>query len=504
MSIGPGTQKLTLDSLSPAVEPDSVRIAGSMPGIRLVDVQVSTNFAEVADPRIETLRSQLAEARAALGLAQARVAQATTRTRFINEFAMSSAQRLGRRSQDPLAVEDSRRIGNALESDLAEVDTRLVSLRAEESIATERVAAAEAALAGAQPVGTYHTQIELTLEANPETGTECAGTLELSYVVSGAGWHPVHDVALTDGAVSIRSFGMVTQTTGETWESVELTVSTAEPWRGTEIPEPQPWIIRRHRPQPAVPMAAPMVRARGGQPALMAKAAGAAEMAFDADSAVYEPMVEEGAAMSRLEGSTEYRVETPASIPPDGTSRRVYLGEGEFDAEIDRVATVYLTNEVALRASVTNRSDLVLMAGEASIFHEDRFVGRTFIDALAPGERAELALGVDESIRIERKLTRKDASKSLVGSTRNTATTYTTEISNHGTQRAALVIRDRAPHSADAEIGVKIDQLRPAGPEPDHLGQIEWKLGLDPGERVSVELGWVISHAKDVQVIGLE
>jgi uncharacterized protein (TIGR02231 family) len=506
LSIPPGTHTVTFENLSPDLEADSVRIGGDLTGARLLDVQVTTNYSEVADPRIETLRAELQLARDALATTRAAIAQATIRSQFINQFAMSSAQRLGKRSADPLAVEDARRIGAAVESDLREVDGRLVSLRAAEILGAERVSAAEAALANAQPVGTYGSHVSVTLEheAVADSGAEPPqGVLELSYLVSGASWHPVHDVALSDSDVTVRSFGMISQTSGEAWNDVTLAVSTAEPWRGIDIPEPEPWIIRRRRPMPPMPVAGAAVMARSAPMAASMKGV-EPEVAFAAADESYAPMAEDATTTTRLEGSTEYRASSKATIPPDGTSRRVFLGDGEFAASLARVATVYASTEVALRAEITNQSELVVMAGEASIFHGDRFVGRTFLDALAPGETAELALGIDENIRIERKLVRKDASKSLVGSTRSTATTYATELANHGTEPIELIVRDRAPHSEDAEITVKVDRLQPANAEIDGVGRVEWRLGLDPGQTAKLELGWVVSRGKDVDILGLD
>ena len=74
-----------------------------------------------------------------------------------------------------------------------------------------------------------------------------AGKLDLnvSYAVAGARWTPAYDARLrpADRSVDLGYFGVIRQNTGEDWNNVKLTLSTARPSLGGGAPKLNPWII---------------------------------------------------------------------------------------------------------------------------------------------------------------------------------------------------------------------------------------------------------------------
>lgn len=87
-------------------------------------------------------------------------------------------------------------------------------------------------------------------------------TLSVEYFVPGAAWWPAYDVDYDagQGKITLKTAGLVRQTTGETWENVRLELSTAIPGQGIELPELLTWtlgekkeFIPRPRPESALP-----------------------------------------------------------------------------------------------------------------------------------------------------------------------------------------------------------------------------------------------------------
>ncbi len=73
--------------------------------------------------------------------------------------------------------------------------------------------------------------------------------VELEYGVPGAGWTPVHELHFTpeEGRVLLAASGRVRQATGEDWNDVTLSLSTAVPGRGLEMPEMLTWVLGEAR-----------------------------------------------------------------------------------------------------------------------------------------------------------------------------------------------------------------------------------------------------------------
>lgn len=84
---------------------------------------------------------------------------------------------------------------------------------------------------------------------------ECAKAgsfaLDVSYLVRGAHWRSVYDARANydKSEVELTSFGMIKQTTGEDWEDVQLTLSTAQPTVSGRMPYVEPWILRPYQPR---------------------------------------------------------------------------------------------------------------------------------------------------------------------------------------------------------------------------------------------------------------
>lgn len=75
-----------------------------------------------------------------------------------------------------------------------------------------------------------------------------AATLSLSYLTAGASWVPAYEVRLDPDShqVQVAFSGRVRQTTGEDWEDVALTLSTALPLGFAPAPELATWKIGQH------------------------------------------------------------------------------------------------------------------------------------------------------------------------------------------------------------------------------------------------------------------
>ena len=72
-----------------------------------------------------------------------------------------------------------------------------------------------------------------------------SSTSSLRYAVPGASWAPSYDARLhvAERAVELSYFGLVRNSTGEDWNDVALTLSTARPNLGGGAPELRPWIV---------------------------------------------------------------------------------------------------------------------------------------------------------------------------------------------------------------------------------------------------------------------
>jgi uncharacterized protein (TIGR02231 family) len=258
------------------------------------------------------------------------------------------------------------------------------------------------------------------------------------------------------------------------------------------VPELDPWFLDRVQPVRAYP--APSV-------AFGSAAPGGARSETVADVSMPH-MAPRTATLEQGAAAATYRPGRPVAVPSDGTAHRTTIARLELDATLDYVTAPVTAEEAYLRAVVVNTSGHTLRPGDASVFHETEFVGTTPLTSWAPGEEVNLALGVDERVRVERELVRRMASKGTLSGTKRREAEYRTKVTNHGPRRATVTVLDQVPVSRDEAIAIRDVRSSPEADETTDMGEFSWRLELDPGQTGLVTLAFRVDVAKGVELAG--
>lgn len=484
-----GGPRLTFAGLSPALDPASVRVTGTGPAL-ITGVDVRTEqHASPADAVLHTLVEQRRTDQATLDGVVDDEAAETMKVDLLT----SLAKRSGGSFAKALAA------GTAEPSRVAEVtdalSSRLASALKARRVLTERIARLREDLAAldrrieSNRGQSYQDSTTVVVEleiADPSGSAE----LELSYVVQGASWEPGYDVRVRGTDVTVLSYGLVSQHTGEDWPECELALSTARPAISVVVPELSPWYLDRVHPVPALPAAA-----YGGS-------GGGAPESARARHAWAPAMAPKFAAVEQGTTAVTYRPSRPVAVPSGAQGHRTTLAQLDLTAVLGHVTAPVLAEEAYLRATVVNSSSFALRPGRASVFHDAEFVGTTVLEPWAPGEELELALGVDDRIRVERELVRRTASKATLSGQKRREAEYRISVANHGPRTAVITVLDQAPVSRDDAVTVRDVKTSPEPVETSELGEFTWKLTLAEGESKTVTLSYRVDVAKGVELSG--
>ncbi len=488
-----GRQAVVIGGLPASVDPASVRVAARGPGLTLLNVEVHRGYR--TDPlREETarLRAEAERCRDAVRALDDEDAAVQARLDFLGHLsgaaaaAMARAVGFGRAGHDDLA-----QMAGHLSADTADALAGRRDIAARSRDARRELEAAERRLEEAeqragQPAA--YTDVSAILEA--EAAAEAS--VELSYHVPGASWRPLYDLTLDGEQLAVSYLAEVTQQTGEDWPAVELVLATTRRGWHQGLPELDPWYIgKAAAPPPAVP-----TRARKA----LAVAAGAAGAPQPGGPEAAVLMAEPGDSVG---AGLVYRVQRPLAVPADGGPHKTSIGRFGLDAALDHLAVPVLAPEAYLRATVTNTSPLLLLPGPARIFHGTQFVGETSLETVAGGEEFELQLGVDDQIRVERKLRRRSTGKAVIGGTRTIDVGYDIIVENHRHSRTRVSVHDRIPVSTDGDIRVRLRETSPAPATQTDLGELTWELSLDGGQEATVRYRFTVEHPAQVTVTGI-
>ncbi|HET9140193.1 mucoidy inhibitor MuiA family protein [Actinophytocola sp.] len=489
VSAAAGEQRVRLGGLPLGLRPDSVRVNGRGPATVLgVDVLAEHHprspdaTVDELEKRRETLQGRLAELDDEATVLGAR-------EQLIESLVRRAAAAFARTLTESGDTDRVAATGDALAAQLAAVlaaRRELADRRRDVQLELDAVGRRLHELLAQQTPDRLAVAVDLDMARDGEI------ELEISYLVDSARWESRYDVRLHDEQLTLTWFGLITQHSGEDWPECDLRLSTARPASAVTVPELDPWYLDRHevtvyrtRSMDAV-AGAPMPAAPG-----MALAQAAPERA-----AVATATVEQGVTAA---------VYTPArriAVPSDGSPHRTTVTVAELSARLDHVTVPLKGPEAYLRATAVNSSEHTLRPGPAAIFHETEFVGTTRLEPWAPGEEVELALGVDDRVRVERELVRRAAGKAVLGGTRRHEAAYRITVGNYGPRRANVTVVDQIPVSRDDAIVVREVQLDPKPAEQSDLGEVTWKLELDPGATAELTLGFRVDVAKGVRLAG--
>jgi uncharacterized protein (TIGR02231 family) len=158
-----------------------------------------------------------------------------------------------------------------------------------------------------------------------------------------------------------------------------------------------------------------------------------------------------------------------------------------------------------LTTKVTNTSDYPFLAGAMNVFLDGTFVAATQLRAVQPGEKFDLALGVDEGIALKRKLVNRFAEDTgLIGNGRRVTYEFLLSVQNNKKTAERVVLLDQLPISRNEKIVVKHLSPEPKDQKSDAEGTLKWTLDLKPGEKREVTLKFSVDYPADVNVTGLQ
>jgi uncharacterized protein (TIGR02231 family) len=192
-------------------------------------------------------------------------------------------------------------------------------------------------------------------------------------------------------------------------------------------------------------------------------------------------------------------------IVSDGQPHRVSISTANADAAMTYYTVPKLVQNAFLKAKMKNPFQFPLLTGPIGVFFDQKLVGTASLNetVLKDGE-INLSLGIDEAIKIERKLQNKNTDYAGVFSKETKITfEYAIELTNGKSKEVTIDLNDQFPISRNEKIVVEM--LTPKGNDAtvNDEGIISWKVTLAPGAKKSIPVKYSIAYPKDTTITGL-
>jgi uncharacterized protein (TIGR02231 family) len=497
--------RFALAGLPRSLDPDAlrVRLAGGG-GAEIVGVELRERVAPAAsDARVEELRGKVAdvERRLAANDDEQRVVQ-TLRQHVERLIAPELAPLAGAAVASSPSLERWQANLAYLGRELAELAARRRALEAQALELRREVEDLRLELGRADAQGGVRTY-DLYVDAFGPPA-DASAVLEVDYVVPAAGWAPVYDLRAPKDLSSVELVyrARVHQKTGEDWRDVALLLSTAQPRRGAQGPEPEGRWVGVFDPRPS----------RRGIAAAEAPSAGAVSVArkVDKDSSLaFEPPP---TATVQDEGlSLRYRLPSSETVESRDEPATVLVGRAQLGVAPEHYCIPALDPTVWVRGEATNTSDFVLLPGRAAVYLGADFLGHAELATVQRGAKFLLPLGLDPGIGVKRaQLADESGTSGLFGSKRRERDTWRVELENHGALTRSpdgaveVIVHEALPQTRDDRIDVSLGKVAPKLAEEERWktlrqekGALTWVVRVPKGGKQAIEHTLDVTWPKD-------
>lgn len=335
---------------------------------------------------------------------------------------------------------------------------------------------------------------EIILTVKAENNIEQA-PIVLTYLVGNVSWSPFYDIRVKDNKSKVQFYlkANINQATGEDWNNVQLKLTTANPSLGGIKPELYTNWLGFKTIYPKSQSLKEVVISKSPR------------LDYDADAAEAIPSQESNYKRKYTSQNTtqnmfntEFETNIPYSIPSDNQNHQVDLSNFGQEAIYGYAVVPKLNKDVFVTAQVLANDLINQISGEANVYYDGTFTGKTFISPTA-NDTLLLTLGKDKRIQVERTKLKDFSSKSFFGSTKKEETTYEIKVKNTLKDKVVLTIEDQIPVSNNSEIEVKL--LEYSGATYDAAtGKLTWKLELNGDESKTVKFSLEVKYPKDKQL----
>jgi Domain of unknown function (DUF4139)/N-terminal domain of unknown function (DUF4140) len=384
------------------------------------------------------------------------------------------------------------------------------------------------------------------------------GKVRLNYLVTDATWRPQYRfrAGAENDAIQLEYLAAIEQKSGEDWSDVDMTLSTAQPQLNATPPELLALdvsILGRtavaNVPQQGQSGPAGMAAMGGGMPAgangqmfrdqsrELRRRAQAELIGNRAEAG--QNFINEAAALeqadellAKKDGKTEdqkpdlagavaaattihegpsvtYHLRSRLTVPSRNDQQLIEVARLETKPEYYYKAVPVLTAHVYRLADLANKSEYVLLPGEATMYVGSDFVGRMNLPLVAIGERYTVGFGVDPQLQVSRLMAKK--SRTLQGGNQVHNYDYRISVASYKSEPVKIQVWDRLPRAENEAVAVSLVETTPKLSEDSAYlrtqrseNLLRWDLTVQPGQTgekaATLAYQFKLEYARDVSI----
>lgn len=380
--------------------------------------------------------------------------------------------------------------------------------------------------------------------------------IKLNYLVENAEWNPSYDIRFlgVNKPLSITFKANIKQKTGIDWEDINLVLSTTKTNISAQMPKLTTNYLQFYFPEIAQALqgrvagvqikndygaagASPLIRIRGtssisadSAPLYIVDGTPVNDIASLDPNSIEEMKVLKDASVTSLYGSraangvilvrtkqnndkssipftitskqetsNEYFVENKQTILSSNKTNTISFKNTNLDAIFEYQSVPKLAENTYLIAKIGDWYKADLINGNANVYLENSYVGKSFINTKQLKDTLDISFGVDNNISIKREKLLGFTENQIIGSNRKETLTHKLTVRNNKMYSVSTKIIDQIPISTTKDIKVEILEVS-NGIYNSDTGRVFWKIDLKPNETKEILIKYSVRYPKDKKV----
>ncbi len=472
-----GRVELTVSPLPPTAASSSLYTEGS-DGIRVLTTRFrSRPILEDTRADVRRLQEEIKELQVAREKIEGDVTAVTDNNKLITKMeSFLTVSTVQATEKGALNSEAAIALAKHIRESRVETMRELVALKQQVQANQEKAEAAQKRLAA---LTSGVARIENDAIIVVEKANAAAGKVRLNYLVDHAAWHPQYKLRAGKNAqdlVQLEYLAAVEQRTGEDWTNVKLVLSTAQPMLNAAPPElqtlqvtvvPKGTVTTIRPDEMAVEQEIKNLRSqaqRSFNEKKQSSAVGLVNTAAAREQSLElfnpEAAVKRGCMLATREGPTvTYHLATQLSLPSRDDDQMLEVTRIDFKPDYYYKAVPILSAHVYRLADLVNKSDYVLLPGEATMYIGSDFVGQMSLPLVAIGEQFTAGFGVDPQLQVQRQMV--DKARTTQGGNQSLRYDYRITVSSYKTEKVKMQVWERLPFAESDTVGITLLKTTP-------------------------------------------
>ena len=198
--------------------------------------------------------------------------------------------------------------------------------------------------------------------------------------------------------------------------------------------------------------------------------------------------------------SLELSLEIPFTIKSTGKQKVVSINEVDVPAYYEYRTVPKLEKAAFLIARVANWGEYNLLEGEANLYFENTYIGKSILDVRFLTDTLNISLGRDKNVLVSRQKVKSQTSRELIGKDNIEKRQFEIKVRNNKSQSINLIVYDQVPlsqHPKDIEVDLK----EKSGANHDaRTGELKWEVKIDANQTKELSMKYQVKFPQNQQI----